>query len=212
MSTQAPGLVRSEPPLPRVPRIDDLPVATQGYEREKVQEAFDAFRKLLTWYQAEPRVPQSAPRAAAADVTGHTLRMDALHLIRQAADFADALERDAQDAAARQLGRTGAEIREGNAKLDQREGEVDRYKKDVEREAAEILSSTRKEAQELLAKAKRDAGHELAEGRAPGGARPPAAPAAPPLVPPADPALEPAGGPEPAADEGQPAAEDVGPA
>ena len=38
--------------------------------------------------------------------TGHAVRMDALHLIRAAAEFADVLERDAQSGAAAQIRRT----------------------------------------------------------------------------------------------------------
>ena len=50
------------------------------------------------------------PARAAIEPTGHAVRMDALHLIRAAAEFADTIERDAQTASATQLRRTEEEV------------------------------------------------------------------------------------------------------
>ena len=69
-------------PLVRVPRLEELPFAAEGFDRDKVAEAFDAFRRQLTWYQAQLRVLQSAPRGGPAEPIGHGGRMDALHLIQ----------------------------------------------------------------------------------------------------------------------------------
>ena len=41
MSTQEPG--RVQPGLTPLPRLEDLPSASDGFDRAKVQEAFDAF-------------------------------------------------------------------------------------------------------------------------------------------------------------------------
>ena len=54
------------------------------------------------------RRPARAP--ASVEPTGHAVRMDALHLIRAAAEFADTIERDAQNASAAQLGKTEEEV------------------------------------------------------------------------------------------------------
>ena len=56
-----------------------------------------------------PRAP-GRRRRAAIEPTGHAVRMDALHLIRAAAEFADTIERDAQTASAAQLRRTEEEV------------------------------------------------------------------------------------------------------
>lgn len=152
--------------LTPVPRIEDLGIAERGYDRDAVKQAFADFRRLLTWHQAQLRVLQSAPRGASPQSTGHDIRMDALHLIRAAADFADALERDAQTAAARQMERAAAEIREAKARLEENEQELDRHQRGVERQAAEALAQARTEAHEIVARAKREAGQELGEANA----------------------------------------------
>ena len=59
---------------------------------------------------AAARAAGSAAKSADVDPTGHAVRMDALHLIRAAAEFADALERDAQNASAAQIQRTEIEV------------------------------------------------------------------------------------------------------
>src|SRR5215210_9258960 len=101
MSTREPGRARSG--LTPLPRIEDLPTEGGGYDRRKVQEAFDAFRRHVTSLQANLRVLQAAPKSAITEASGHAVRMDALHLVRAAAEFADTIERDAQDAAAKQV-------------------------------------------------------------------------------------------------------------
>jgi hypothetical protein len=109
MSSREPG--RAQPGLTPLPRLEDLPASTEGYDRAKVQEAFDAFRRHVTSLQANLRVLQAAPKSAISEPSGHAVRMDALHIVRAAAEFADTIERDAQDAAAKQIGRAEQEIR-----------------------------------------------------------------------------------------------------
>jgi F0F1-type ATP synthase membrane subunit b/b' len=165
MSTQEPG--RAQPGLTPLPRIEDLPSSTDGYDRAKVQEAFDSFRRHLTSLQANLRVLQAAPKSASTEPSGHAVRLDALHIVRAAAEFADTIERDAQDAAAKQIGRAEQEIREKQMELQQHEAEIARIRQETERQRTEILSAARKESREILTKSNRDATAELreAEGR-----------------------------------------------
>ena len=166
MSSREPG--RAQPGLTPLPRLEDLPAATEGYDRAKVQEAFDAFRRHVTSLQANLRVLQAAPKSASAEPSGHAVRMDALHIVRAAAEFADTIERDAQDAAAKQIGRAEQEIREKQMELQQQEAEIARIRQETERQRTEILSAARKESREILTKSNRDATAELREAEARG--------------------------------------------
>src|SRR4051812_50134119 len=101
-----------QPSLTSLPRLEDLPQTADGaYEPDGVREAFEGFRRHALQLQAQLRVLQAAGRSANVEPTGHAVRMDALHLIRAAAEFADALERDAQTASAGQPGPTQEDIR-----------------------------------------------------------------------------------------------------
>src|SRR5919199_4353658 len=168
MSTQEPE--RAQPAaLTSLPRLEDLPQAQDGgYDPDAVREAFDNFRRHALQLQAQLRVLQAAGRTANVDPTGHAVRMDALHLIRAAAEFADALENDAQNAASAQLGRTEAEVTRRQRELQEREAEIERYRQESERQRNEILNAANAEARELLANANRDATTELREAEARG--------------------------------------------
>src|SRR6266511_3486997 len=104
MSTQDPRRAQG-PALTSLPRLEDIPRAGDGFDRGKVEEAFDAFRRHVTALQAQLRVLQSAPRSAIAEPSGHAVRMDALHLIRSDG------------------GKAEQEIRESQMDLQQREAE-----------------------------------------------------------------------------------------
>ena len=166
MSTREPG--RAQPGLTPLPKIEDLPASTDGYDRAKVQEAFDSFRRHVTSLQANLRVLQAAPKSGITEPSGHAVRMDALHIVRAAAEFADTIERDAQDAAAKQVGRAEVEIREKQMELQQHEAEIARIRQETERQRTEILSAARKESREILTKSNRDATAELREAEARG--------------------------------------------
>ena len=169
MSTQEPGS-STAPGLTALPRVEDLPTTSGGgYDADKVRDAFDAFRRHSAQLQAQLRVLQAAGRTSAhVEPTGHSVRMDALHLIRAAAEFADTLERDAQNAASAQLGRTEEEVSARQHALQDREAEIERYRQESERQRAEILNASKAEARELLANAHRDASQELREAEARG--------------------------------------------
>jgi hypothetical protein len=160
MSSQEPRRAGGSSLTP-LPRLEDLPQAGEGYDRAKVEEAFEAFRRHVTSMQAQLRVLQSAPRSAITEPSGHAVRMDALHLIRSAAEFADTIERDAQEAAAKQVGKAEQQIRESQMDLQQREAEIARIRQETERQRGEILNSARNEAREILTKANRDSSSEL---------------------------------------------------
>jgi F0F1-type ATP synthase membrane subunit b/b' len=159
---------RAQPAITSLPRVEDLPVAPEGYDQQRVQDAFEAFRRHVVQLQAQLRVLQAAGQGAQVDPTGHAVRMDALHLIREAAEFADVLERDAQRAAAAQLSRTEQEVRRRQSDLQKREGEVDSFRQESERQRAEIVNAARNEARQLLADANRQATQELRESEARG--------------------------------------------
>jgi cell division septum initiation protein DivIVA len=168
MSTpQDPGSAPAAPALTSLPRVEDLPQAPGGgYDADRVREAFDALRRHATQLQAQLRVLQAAGRTPGVDPTGHAVRMDALHLIRAAAEFADTVERDAHQASANQLARTEEEVRRRQRELQEREAEIERYRQESERQRAEILNSARTEAREQLQNAQREATQELREAEA----------------------------------------------
>jgi cell division septum initiation protein DivIVA len=160
--------VAPEPLLTPLPCVEDLPLAAEGYETAKVEEAFDAFRRHTAQLQAQLRVMQAAGRTAQVEPTGHAVRMDALHLIRAAAEFADTLERDAQSASAAQLARTEEEVRGRQRELQAAEADVERYRQQTERQRTELLGAANKEAREIVARANAEAATELRQAEAQG--------------------------------------------
>lgn len=159
---------RSSAGLTALPSVDQLQRAGDGYEEQSVREAFDAFRRHTAQLQAQLRVLQAAGTSAQMEPSGHAVRMDALHLIREAAEFADVIETDAQRAAAVQMQRTEEDIRKRQQELARRDAEIERYRGDSERQRAEILNAARNEARQLLADAQREANQELREAEARG--------------------------------------------
>ncbi|MBV8065175.1 MAG: hypothetical protein JOY72_00585 [Actinobacteria bacterium] len=157
-------------PLTALPQVEDIPKARDGLDAERVREAFEAFRRHVAQLQAQLRVLQAAgsKKSSDAEAGGHAIRMDALHLVRAAAEFADTIERDAQTASAAQLSRTEQEITRRQRDIRAQEAEIDRVRQDAERQRAETLSTARKEAKDLLSKAQADATREVQEAEARG--------------------------------------------
>jgi hypothetical protein len=153
---------RSAAGLTALPTLEQLR-SGEGYDEQSVREAFDAFRRHTAQLQAQLRVLQAARKTSNVEPTGHAVRMDALHLIRAAAEFADTLERDAQTASASQLQRTEEEVRAKQRELQAREAEIERYRTESERQRAEIVNAAKTEARELLSKSNADATRELRE-------------------------------------------------
>src|SRR2546426_8969128 len=160
MATEGPGRA-GVPSLTSLPTFEDIPRTGDGLDPERVREAFEAFRRHAAQLQAQLRVIQAAGRTAQVEPTGHAVRMDALHLIRAAAEFSDTLERDAQNASAAQLARTEEEVRRRQRELQAREADVERYRGETERQRAEILGTANKEARDLLSRANAEASQEL---------------------------------------------------
>ena len=166
MATQEPG---QQPSLTALPRLEDIPRAGDGYDPDRVREAFDAFRRHSAQLQAQLRVLQAASRSGqTVEPTGHAVRMDALHLIRSAAEFAYTVEADAQRASEAQLAKTEEEVRRRRREQQDREAEIERFRQESERQRAEVLNAARNEARELLANSNRDATQELREAEAKG--------------------------------------------
>ncbi len=162
MATEGQGRAAQAPGLTSLPRIEDLPGAADGYDREKVREAFEAFRRHTTQLQVQLRVLQAAGQGQV-EPTGHAVRMDALHLIRAAAEMADTIERDAQTASAAQLRRTEEEVTRRQRDLQERQGDVDKYRQESERQRAELLNAAKSEARQTLQEAQQQAAQEVTE-------------------------------------------------
>jgi F0F1-type ATP synthase membrane subunit b/b' len=146
------------PALTSVPRVEDLPRTRDGgFEERAVRDAFDGFQRSLLQLQAQLRVVQAAGQTGPAEPIGHSVRMDALRLIRAAAEFADVLERDAQSASAEQYSRVEEEVRRKHRELHEHEAQLEVKRADTERQAAEMLTAARNEARDLKASAEREA-------------------------------------------------------
>ena len=166
MATQEPG---QQPSLTALPRVEDMPRKGDGYDADAVREAFESFRRHSAQLQAQLRVLQAASRSGqTVEPTGHAVRMDALHLIRSAAEFADIVEADAQRASEAQLAKTEEEVRRRRREQADREAEIERFRQESERQRAELLNNARNESRELLANSNRDATQELREAEAKG--------------------------------------------
>ena len=169
MATEGQDRATSASQLTALPSVEDIPRAGDGLDSNAVREAFDTFRRHVAQLQAQLRVLQAAgTRTGSGEPTGHAVRMDALHLIRAAAEFADTIERDAQNASAAQLSRVEQEVTRRHTHVADRETAVERAQQDADRQRAETLNAARNEARELLSRAQADAARELQEAEARG--------------------------------------------
>src|SRR6266571_8777410 len=161
MATEGQGRASQAPALTSLPRVDDLPTERDGYAREKVREAFEAFRRHTTQLQVQLRVLQAA--GGAVEPTGHAVRMDALHMIRAAAEMADTIERDAQTASAAQFRKTEEEVTRRQRELQERQANVDSYRSESERQRAEMLNAAKAESRQAVQDAEQKASQEIKE-------------------------------------------------
>src|SRR6478735_9405147 len=122
------------PSLTSLPRVEDLPSAADGYDREKVREAFEAFRRHTTQLQVQLRVLQAAGQGS-----------------------------DGQTASAAQLRRTEEEVARRQRDLQDRSAEVDRYRQESERQRAEMLNAAKTESRQTLQEAQQQAAQEVSE-------------------------------------------------
>src|SRR3954465_5138987 len=165
MASEGPERASQAPSLTSLPRVEALPSADDGFDREKVRESFEAFRRHTTQLQVQLRVLQAAGQSGV-EPTGHPARMAALHMNPPAAEMADTIERDAQTASAAQLRRTEEEVSRRQRELQERENEVERYRQESERQRAEMLNTARNEARETQADAQRQSTAEIRESEA----------------------------------------------
>ena len=141
------------PPPARIPRIDEIPTAPYGLDPVQVAEAFDAMNRELAWYRSRPLDALPVPTAA----SGADLRQDALRLIKAAVEFADVVERDAQEVVSRQITQLDAEVRHREGALRARETALADDREELERQKAELVLATRRECEGLIAAAHREA-------------------------------------------------------
>jgi hypothetical protein len=165
MATEGQGPAQA-PALTSLPRVEDIPQRGDGLDPDRVREAFESYRRHATQLQVQLRVLQAAQRSGQVEPTGHAVRMDALHLIRAAAEMADTIERDAQTASASQLRRTEEEVSRRQRELQEREREIEQYRNESERERAEMQNTTKNEVRQMRADAERDATQEVREAEA----------------------------------------------
>ena len=157
MATQEPGAREDSGSLTALPRVEELRRSDGGFDEAQVSQAFDSFRKHITQLQTQLRVLQAAGRGGDVQATGHAVRMDALHLVRAAAEFADALEKDAGDAAARQIRRAETDIADKQREFHKTEVQIEQRRQESEKRRDELLNDARKEAGDTAAKADREA-------------------------------------------------------
>jgi len=162
MATEGQGRASQAPALTSLPRVEDLPGERDGYDREKVREAFESFRRHTTQLQVQLRVLQAAGQSGI-EPTGHAVRMDSLHLIRAAAEMADTIERDAQRASASQLRKTEEEVTRRQRELQESEQQVERYRNESERQRAEMMNAAKAEARQAVQEAEQHASQEIKE-------------------------------------------------
>ena len=157
-----------------LPQVDELPRTPQGgYDPQSVAEAFDAFRRNAMQLSAELRVVRAAasrapvPAAPAQPPVGHEARMSAMRIIRAAAEFADAIEREAQRSAAAHLSRIDdrAEIvaaakREAEEIITNARRDADKLSEDLQKEVDETLAWARSQASVVLSRVQ-EVAHEL---------------------------------------------------
>jgi hypothetical protein len=132
------------------PRLEDIPSVPHGLDPGRVAEAFERFERELSRQRTRqlPALPDSGRQEA---------RLEALKLIRAAAEFADVLERDAQEVAARQMAQVHRELDQREAELRTRESALLAQKDELERRRSEILAAAERQADEIVAAAQRAA-------------------------------------------------------
>jgi vacuolar-type H+-ATPase subunit H len=151
-------------PRTALPTLDELPrSADGGYDARSVEAAFAAFRENALKLSAELRVVKAAmaakPREPQPVVESATreARMSAMRIVRAAAEFADAIEREAQQTAAAKLGRIDADIEHRRRELVENERRVAELREDLERNRDRYIKEAEVEAQQIVAAARRTA-------------------------------------------------------
>ncbi|HEX5448778.1 MAG TPA: hypothetical protein VFW85_01825 [Gaiellaceae bacterium] len=141
-----------------LPQLEDLPrTAAGGYDARSVAEAFAAFRRSTLQMHAELRVLKAAVKPSPLPADSHQGRMSAMRIIRAAAEFADAIEREAQRTASEQLTRLDANLERRQRDVVEAERLVAERERELERKGEEIVQRARREADEYFVKARLEA-------------------------------------------------------
>ncbi|HEY3961357.1 MAG TPA: hypothetical protein VGL84_02435 [Gaiellaceae bacterium] len=147
-----------------VPKIEELRRSEDGgYDAQSVAAAFEAFRRSMLQMSAEVRVLKAAaaarPQATVPipDATTREARMSAMRIVRAAAEFADAIEREAQEAAMARLGRIDSDLERRQSNVVDDERRVSALKEELERNRDRYIKEAEDEAQKIVAAAQRQA-------------------------------------------------------
>ncbi len=138
------------------PELRQLPRRGEGYDPEKVEEVFDAFRRQIGALQAELYELKTHGGREPVPLPGDEARAETLRLVQAGTELAHAIEQDARETAARQLARLEEELAARTRELDERNAAI-------EREHRQALDAAQAEARAQLAEAERRAAEELAQ-------------------------------------------------
>src|SRR5579884_4320384 len=102
----------------------------RGHEREPVADVIAL--PQLERLPPNPDLPDSGVGSSSFTADNRSARLEALELVRAAVELADRIERDAHETAKDRIVRTEEELRLRRLTLDERETELDRFKRDLE--------------------------------------------------------------------------------
>jgi hypothetical protein len=134
-----------------LPRLEDIPTTPHGLDPIGVAAAFESFERQLA------RAAHGSTLPALAEPAGEALRTDSMRLLRAAVEFADVIERDAQEVAERRMARLESEVREREGTLRRREALVAEREAELERQSGSMMIAARREAEEIVAAGQREA-------------------------------------------------------
>jgi len=146
-----------------LPAVDDLPRTRDGgVEPAAVSAALDVYRRSAMQLSAQLRVLKAAaatpaPKPVLAEPVGHAARMNAMRILRAAAEFADTIEREAEKAASSRLAQIDIDVEQRQRDVVEAETRVKAVRDEFVTNRDELLRRARDEANQLLEKARSDA-------------------------------------------------------
>ena len=119
------------------------------HEGEYLEPASEPGADIIALPQLERLPPNPDGDAGAASFTAdnRSARLEALELVRAAVELADRIEKDAQETSKDRLARTEEEVRLRRLALDERETQLDHFKRELEA-AREGLTQAQRELDE----------------------------------------------------------------
>jgi hypothetical protein len=158
--------------VPPHPELRYLPRGPDGYDEEKVEEAFEAFRRQIAALQAEIYELKTQGGGGAEPLPGDAARAETLRLVQAGTELAHAIEQDARETASRQLAAVEEEAAAARCELDERKAALEQERvqmleaaeaqaraqlDEVERHAAEAISRADVRAEEIVEQARLEA-------------------------------------------------------